>query len=218
MGIVVDLILILFLAVFVFLGYKRGLSGSLLRLISFVLAIIIAFILYKPVSNYVINNTKIDDNIKASIINTFEKKESNKQEEETSKIENMIVQDIKNEITDATEEAKNTIIEKSADKITMAIINIGTGIVVYLIAKVILVVISFFIKGLTSLPVIKQIDKTGGVVYGFVEGLVIVLVVFAITAFSEVMWPNNAVNKAINKAAISSVIYNNNVITNMILK
>lgn len=218
MGIIADLILIAFLGIFTFLGYKRGLSGSLFRLASFVLAIVIALVLYKPVSNYIIENTEIYNKMKDSIISTFEKKENEEQNEEESKIENMIVRDIKNDIEDATEETKNAIVEKSADKIATTIINIGTGIVVYLLAKIILVVVSFFIKGVASLPVIKQIDKTGGILYGLAEGFVIVLVVFAIIAFSEVMWQNNMVNKAVNKGAICSVVYNNNVITNMVLK
>ena len=62
MGIIVDLIIVGILVLCIFLGYKRGLTGSLLKIVTFLLALIIAFILFKPVSNFIINNTKLDEN------------------------------------------------------------------------------------------------------------------------------------------------------------
>ena len=68
MGIIVDLILIGILLVFIFAGYKKGLTGSLLKLISFALSILIAFVLYKPVSNIIINNTQINKRTPREVI------------------------------------------------------------------------------------------------------------------------------------------------------
>ena len=64
MGIIVDLIIIVVVLLFIFLGYKKGLTGSLIKLLSFIIAIVVAFVLYKPVANAVIENTVIDDNIR----------------------------------------------------------------------------------------------------------------------------------------------------------
>ena len=47
MSIIIDIIIIAIIALCVILGYKRGLTGSLLKILSFVLAIVIAFILFK---------------------------------------------------------------------------------------------------------------------------------------------------------------------------
>ena len=64
MSIIIDLIVAGFLILNIVIGYKRGLTKSLIKILSFVIAVIIAAIFYKPVSNYVIENTQIDDNIK----------------------------------------------------------------------------------------------------------------------------------------------------------
>ena len=48
MGIIVDLIIIAVVLLFIFLGYKKGLTGSLIKLLSFIIAIVVAFVLYKP--------------------------------------------------------------------------------------------------------------------------------------------------------------------------
>ena len=67
MGIIVDLIIIAVVLLFIFLGYKKGLTGSLIKLLSFIIAIVVAFVLYKPVANAVIENTVIDDNIRTTL-------------------------------------------------------------------------------------------------------------------------------------------------------
>ena len=71
MGIIVDLIIIVVVLLFIFLGYKKGLTGSLIKLLSFIIAIVVAFVLYKPVANAVIENTVIDDNIRTTLSATL---------------------------------------------------------------------------------------------------------------------------------------------------
>lgn len=215
MGIIVDLILIGILLVFIFAGYKKGLTGSLLKLISFALSIVIAFVLYKPVSNIIINNTQINENIKSAIINNFSE---NKNSEEQNKIQNSILNNVNKEIENATTEAKNTIVEQSAERISTTIINLGCAIIVFLIAKVILWVISFFIKGVASLPIIKQIDKLGGIAYGVVEGLIIIYAVLAIISFASLVWTDSTMIQAINKSVLGNNLYNNNILINLFVK
>ena len=67
MSIIIDIVIVAIIALCIFFGYKRGLTGSLLKILSFVLAIVIAFILFKPVSNLVINHTNCDDYLKEYI-------------------------------------------------------------------------------------------------------------------------------------------------------
>ena len=60
MGIVVDLCVVAILALCVFIGYKKGLAGSVFKILSFFLAIIITLIIYKPVTINVIKKKKIN--------------------------------------------------------------------------------------------------------------------------------------------------------------
>ena len=50
MGIIVDIILIAILCTCIFFGYKRGLIGVIVKLFSFVIALAISLILFKPIS------------------------------------------------------------------------------------------------------------------------------------------------------------------------
>ena len=49
MSIIIDIVIVAIIALCIFFGYKRGLTGSLLKILSLFLDIFIEFILFKPV-------------------------------------------------------------------------------------------------------------------------------------------------------------------------
>ena len=204
MGIIVDLILIACIILFIFVGYKKGLAGSLIKLCSFVIALILALALYKPVANAVKDNTQIDENIKSTIVETFGQQEQT-QEENMPKD---LVQNISSEIENATSEAVNNIAQSISD----TIINIGAGIVIFIVARLLLIIVSIFAKQIVKLPIIGLVDKVGGIAYGTVEGIVIIYIVLGLISLSSLIWVDNAVVTAITNSGIGSFLYNNNII------
>ena len=72
MGTIIDIIAIIILAITIFFGYKRGFIGVAFKLLTFVTALILTAILYIPVSNLIIQNTKIDDYIYQTIVDNLE--------------------------------------------------------------------------------------------------------------------------------------------------
>ena len=204
MGIIVDLILIACFILFIFVGYKKGLAGSLIKLCSFVIALILALALYKPVANAVKDNTQIDENIKSTIVETFGQQEQT-QEENMPKD---LVQNISSEIENATSEAVNN----TAQSISDTIINIGAGIVIFIVVRLLLIIVSIFAKQIVKLPIIGLVDKVGGIAYGAVEGIVIIYIVLGLISLSSLIWVDNAVVTAITNSGIGSFLYNNNII------
>ena len=204
MGIIVDLILIACFILFIFVGYKKGLAGSLIKLCSFVIALILALALYKPVANAVKDNTQIDENIKSTIVETFGQQEQT-QEENMPKD---LVQNISSEIENATSEAVNN----TAQSISDTIINIGAGILIFIVARLLLIIVSIFAKQIVKLPIIGLVDKVGGIAYGAVEGIVIIYIVLGLISLSSLIWVDNAVVTAITNSGIGSFLYNNNII------
>ena len=220
MGIVIDLVLVLILLGFIFWGYYKGLTSCLLKLLSFIIAVVIAFVFYKPVANYINEKTEIDDKMKSSIVNIFNKQEEKgeeQKEESDSGIQNEIVKEISENIKNTVNETKNEVVDKSAEKITSTVISAGSAIAIYLVARLILLIISFFIEGLTELPVIKQIDKTGGVIYGLIEGLLIIFILLSIVSFITLAAPENIIHTAITKSVVGDILYKYNPIINIIL-
>lgn len=149
MFIIIDLILIAIIALFTFLGYRQGLVKAAIKILSFFIAIIIAFILYKPVSNLIVNNTSIDDNIKNTIIEKITP-EGVEQNEEVE-----IEDDFVNKMIG---EANNTI-EEVANAFSIKIIDICVLLLLYIIIKIALRFVSALADLITKLPIIKQVNK-----------------------------------------------------------
>ena len=76
MSIIIDIVIIAIILFCLYRGYKKGLVGLAFSIVSFFAALIIAFILFVPVSSFVINNTEFDDNIKSAIISNFNSEET----------------------------------------------------------------------------------------------------------------------------------------------
>lgn len=218
MSVFIDLILLVIFVVCIFLGYKKGLVGLVLRLCSFILALVISLVLFKPVSNFVINHTNYDDNIKNYIIeiaNQDSNVENTSNESTSTKGPEFIVNYINSSIEKATTEAKKDVIESVADTVSKNIINIGVLIILFIILRIILIFIKIVSDAITELPIIKQFNKSGGIIYGLLEALLIIYIVFAIIAL---FIKNIPLEQAINNSYIGSMFYNNNLILILLLK
>lgn len=198
MGIVVDLIIIAILVLSVFLGYRKGLIKLAISLCATILAIIITAVLYTPVSNLIINTTSIDETVENYI---YEKATETIKDENNEEIENQIVED-----------AKNNILPETARTLAINIVNIGVMIVLFLIVRIGLRFVTALANALAKLPIIKQFNKVGGIIYGIIRGFLIIYIALEIISIVGQINPENRINKDINESSIGKILYNNNVI------
>ena len=221
MSIVIDLIIVGILVLCIALGYRRGLAGALLKLISFALALVIAFVLFKPVSNIIIDNTNWDESLTQGIREAIvsESNEETADEEEKAEEQGMptvIMEYINETVEEAGDSAKETVADATAENVAIIIINAGVWIALFIIAKITL----FFVKGIasliTKLPIIKQFDKLGGIIYGILEAIVVIYIILAIISFASPLLSNSGIIEAIQKSFIGSMMYNNNLLLKII--
>ena len=217
MSIIVDLIILAILSICIFLGYKKGLTKCVIKILSFVIALAIAFVLFKPVSALIINNTTIDDNIRDSIVSLIQDdvEEEGKVSKESNLPESMI-KHINKTIEESVNETKMTVVNNVAKELSIGIVNIFVAIGLFIIARIALIFVSAISSMITDLPIIKQVDKLGGVVYGLVEALIIVFIIFAIISFISPMIENSGIIVAINKSIVGSILYNNNLLIKIV--
>lgn len=217
MSLIIDLIILGLILLCVFFGYKKGLTKCVIKILSFVLAIIIAVVLFKPISNFVINNTEIDDNIKNSIVEIVadDVSETGKVRED-SNLPKSIVNHINETIESSVNETKQTVVNTVAEQISKTAINVGVAIGLFVIARIALIFVSALSSLITDLPIIKQFDKAGGIIYGLVEALIIIFIIFAIISFISPMIEGSGLIAAINKSIVGSIFYNNNLLMNII--
>lgn len=211
MSIIVDLIIVGVMLLCIVIGYIRGLTGALIKILSFILAIIIAFILFIPISNLIIHNTKIDENLEQSIRTMIVDDNGEKEE----KIPEAITDYIGQKVEKATDSAKEAIIENTAKEVSLIIVKAGTWITLFIIARILLILLKFVTSLIAKLPVIKQCDKLGGIIYGILEGLIIIYVILAIISFISPT-VNGTLAKEINQSYIGNIMYNNNLLLRII--
>jgi len=212
MSIVIDLVIIGVILLCIIIGYIRGLTGALIKILSFVVSLIIAFVLYIPVSNFIISNTQIDENLQSSIKNII------LQEEADDVQENMptaITDYINNKIEETANKAKENIVNSTASDVSTTIIRAGTWIGLFIVSRILLILLKFVTALITKLPVIKQFDKVGGVIYGLLEGLIITYMALAVISFVAPIINKN-LPENINNSYLGSQMYNNNLLLKII--
>ena len=211
MSIIVDIAILAIIVLCIIIGYVRGLTGSLIKIVSFVLSLIIAFVLFVPVSNVIINNTEIDENLEASIRNMIIQEEQNEDENMPEAITDYIGQ----KIDQAADDAKEAIVDSTARDVALTIVKAGTWIALFIIARILLIFLRFITSLIAKLPVIKQFDKLGGIIYGLIEGLIIVYFLLALISFISPML-NGTLANAIDESFVGSMMYNNNLLLKII--
>ena len=202
---ILDLIVILVIALFTFIGYKQGLIKVAIKIASFFIAIIIALVLFKPVSTLIINNTTIDDKIENAIIEKITP-EGMKPEDKVE-AQNLPSGIIKN---------TNDSIKNIAETLTTKLIEICTILILYIVARIVLKFIAALATLIEKIPILKQFNKLGGTVYGLVKGVLIVYVILAIIYLASPLLKENT-SKKIEEARLTKMMYNNNIITKIML-
>ena len=212
MAIIIDLVIVGIIALCVIIGYAKGLTGALIKIISFVLSLVIAFILYTPISNYIINNTQIDDMIETTIKSSIIKDD---EEQAKEQMPTVITDYINQKVEEASNAVKENVVNSTAQEVSHTIVRAGTWIILFVIARIALIVLKYITAIIARLPVIKQFDKLGGIIYGLLEGLVITYFALALISFITPMTREN-LSDSINKSYIGSSMYNNNLLLKII--
>ena len=213
MGLILDIVIIAILALSIIMGYKKGLINVIFNIFAFFLAIIITLVLYKPVSDIIIKNTDIQEKIETAIIENT-KGEENKKEEKT---ENGIQKYIENTMQNAEEDAKSKAIEVVAKNVSTKCIEIITALILFVITRIILIVLKFLTETLANLPIVKQCNEIGGLLYGVIKGLLIIYVILTIMFFIISLKPEGMTANLIETSYITKFLYNNNIIVNYCL-
>lgn len=224
---IADIIVILIIGIFAFIGYKRGLLLSIYSFGSYLIAIFLGFILRKPVSLF-INSTPIPEKIHENVYNKLLEVNESKAGEVTVKakdyieslnypslVENFLKKNIENL---ETERMFTSIADEISDKVTALIVSILAFLVTVIIVLIAMLVIKALIKTARKLPVIKQFDGLGGLILGTVEGLLIVCIaVLVLYLFSSREGFKPVINMVEN-SLIAKFFFEKNLLANLLSK
>lgn len=212
MGILVDIIVIAIIALSVFLGYRKGLIALAIKLFAVIIALVATLILYKPISALIINNTSLDETIQNAII---DKVETNNQDTEQNN-ENANSAEPETAVETIANQAKEEILPETAKELSINIINIGVILILYFAIKIALHFVTAIANIIAKIPIIKQFNKLGGIIYGLLRGLLLIYVILIIVSFAGQINPENQLHKYINESLLTKEMYENNIINVLI--
>lgn len=200
MGIVIDIILVLIVALSAFLGYKKGLVELGAKLFAGIIAIVITLIIYKPVGNIVIKNTSIDEKIE----NTILEKTTNVIDGNSKISDNKYIQDASD---NAVSQVKEEVLPEQARNIAVNVVYVATALILFIVSKIVLSIVISLANAIASLPILKQFNEIGGFLYGLVRGAIISLVLILVIGTIAKLNPNGSLSKNVESTYLLKEVY-----------
>lgn len=211
---IADIIVIAILALSIFLGYRKGLVELGIKLVGVIIAIVLTLILYRPITNIIINTTSLDENLEQAILNQGQKIiNPEEQSEETNQVQKN-EQDI---VTQVEEQIENEMLPEAARELSINIIRACVMLILYIVIKIALRFVTALANLVAKLPILNQFNKLGGIIYGAIRGLLIIYVLLLLISFFGQVNPQNKIHTEIQNSFITKEMYNKNII-NLLIK
>lgn len=222
-GILVDLVIVSIIISNTFWGYRKGLVSVVFKIITFLVSLIIVFVLYKPVSESIIKNTELDEKLAIALADNLTgatiKEDSNEvfvaEESTVSKGMEELIQSFVNE---ALNESPLDPVAYVSEKVSVFMIQTGTFLVLFMLSRFILLFVRFAAELIANLPIIKMFNKSGGLIYGVLKGFFIVYLILAIFSLISPIIYEFGIIQAIQDSALGRGMFDNNLILNIFFK
>lgn len=202
------------------IGYKRGLIKSVLSVVGIVGAMLLANICYPYVGGFLKEHTVIADIVRGKIAGFVGEEEINEADDvydkemyvENLKVPEMVKNYIRSGDYDDTENKAD--IRNYAGYITdymTSMVISGISYTISVLTAMLILLIAFSVSGiLTEIPIVKGIDKVGGLVFGMAQAVLITwIAMIVITLLSAFPWGTDLM-KNIDDSIILTYIYKNN--------
>ncbi len=204
---VFDIIILVFLALAAFAGYRKGLVEMLVSFASLVIAIILAFMLQGTVADMIYNQTSFGNSIEKNIQTTLtEKYEEALEGNEENVIYNSIVDNIAN---------KDEIPEISKE-ITKFVLKGVSFVAIFLIAFIICYIIRMMLNVVFDLPILSQLNCIGGIVVGIIKAIIKIWILLAVISFLSPLPMFSSIDAMIRESMIANILYSHNLFVTLI--
>ena len=221
-GVLIDLVIISVIISNSYWGYRRGLVGVLFKVLVFLLSLLIMVLLYKPVSNTIMEKTELDEWLSEKIAQnisgtTLEKGELLTYEQNTN-ISTGLIDILNSFITEALQKSASNVVGYVSSNLAVGMIRIGTMLGLLIVSRFFLFFIRFVAEFIANLPFIKIFNKTGGLVFGVIKGFLTVYVILAVFSIASPLISNWGVIDAVQDSTLGKKMYNDNIIIDVVLK
>lgn len=208
-------------------GYCKGLIRSVVAAGAMVLSLFLTIYGYPYVSNWVQKYTKLDENIQAGIEKRLELEtiqEDSARMKQIEVIDELQIPDVlKKALVDHNNEDMYTALgvkkfqEYVAGYLSSLIVNAIVFLSMELIVTVAVRVIIFLAKMVTDIPIVKGLDKTGGVILGLIESVLIIWTGFLGITVCQMTELGQTLMQQIAESPALHFLYNHNLLLEFVM-
>ena len=211
---VIDILLILVIALSAFIGYKKGFVKVIVKLGTFLIALVLAFLLQSSVAKFIGEDIGFKNTISTTVQNKLSDYAKSKEDDKKTDIK-MLEKTI-DEINTAAEEKKAEVIQKWANNIADFILKGLSFIIIFFTVAIVMGIISLILNTVVKLPVLDTLNGVlglGSAVILMVFRIMILLTIIYFMSPLEIVEP---VINYINTSCITKLLYENNIIVSIL--
>jgi uncharacterized membrane protein required for colicin V production len=108
----------------------------------------------------------------------------------------------------------NGIMNTISEELTRIIISVLSLILLYVLVRIAIMIVGYILKGITKLPVVKQLDRLGGLALGAAQGLLTVYIICAVLMLFNTVPQFGQVFTSLENSMLAKFFYENNFIVN----
>lgn len=221
-----DFIIIGLIVIFALMGLKNGLLKSVYKVVAYVASVYLAIKLSKPVAGW-FHETGLYNGIKESVSKILGNLSIDfSQVADPSNAGNIydaikdtpFPDNIKTTISEAMANSSSTVaglMDDFVEKIAFFLLVILCAVALFIILRILFWLAGFLIKGISSIPVIKQIDRVAGLILGAAVGVGVVYIISLLLVYTASFEKLAPVYENINKGAIAPYFYNKNILADL---
>ena len=185
-------------------GYRKGFVFTLLHMVSWIFAVVLGFVFYPKIVNFINDKTSLHNTIHTSI--------SNKLMDDASSATSQVVNGLPSIMQNAMNSATNSVAVSISDGISNIILNIIGFMIIIVIIKLISLTISTLFSKKSNQGIIGGLDGLLGLLAGGIKGVVIVFIFLALLVPITSLWGNTILLDSLNDSYIARDLYDNNLI------
>lgn len=222
------IVVLLILAGFGLHGYLRGLVRVLFSLVAVFLTIVLATAIAPYVAHFLQTQTPLYQIVKEKCVDYLQSAVEDGMQQETQGWETGTVfgikmpeelQEIFTENTDAQGSlvGASEVYERAGDFVAGQVVQRLAWVVSFALILALLSVVVHFLDLLAKLPVLKNINRIGGLAIGLLEGLIVVWILFLAVFLCQGTEFGREMMDTIQENAILKLISDNNILEHMIM-
>ena len=211
---VIDILLILVIALSAFIGYKKGFVKVIVKLGTFLIALVLAFLLQSSVAKFIGEDIGFKNTISTTVQNKLSDYAKSKEDDKNTDIK-MLEKTI-DEINSAAEEKKAEVIQKWANNISDFILKGLSFIIIFFTVAIVMGIISLILNTVVKLPVLNTLNGVLGLGSAVILMAFRIMILLTIIYFMSPLEIVEPVINYINTSCITKLLYENNIIVSIL--